>query len=101
MENGNNSETVAIGEARNEESVCAEDLGQESKSVNSLVSEMNELVVSTNHAAVAPPFESTEDIQGDRIQDIDKRIRALKKKVCDLVLSLLWLSVSPIQSVFI
>ncbi|KAL5564055.1 hypothetical protein UlMin_033802 [Ulmus minor] len=55
---------------------------KEIQSVKSLTSQMNELAVSSNPAEVAPPSDSTEDSNiGGPVQDIDKKIRALKKKI--------------------
>jgi 2',3'-cyclic-nucleotide 2'-phosphodiesterase (5'-nucleotidase family) len=53
-----------------------------SESVKQLMSQMNELAVSANVTVITPPSDSTEGSNsGNPVQDIDKRIRALKKKV--------------------
>ena len=65
-----------------EEPVLLENIGAGSESVKSLTSQMGELAVSADPSVVIAPPNSTEDSNsGDPIQDIDKRIRALKKKV--------------------
>lgn len=67
--------------------LSAEDLGHGSDSVKSLTSQMNDLAVSANPAVVSPPSDSTEPSNSAApVQDIDKRIRALKKKVCLILL---------------
>lgn len=81
LEKGKNIGEIE-GDCKEEELVPLEnsvDCGSES--VNSLASQVSELAVSANPGPVIPP-DSTEDSNpGDPIQDIDKRIRALKKKV--------------------
>lgn len=75
-------EAIMDGDVKKEELLPAEDLGQASESVKSLASQMNELAVSANPVVVAPATDSTEASDlGASIQDTDKRIRALKKKV--------------------
>lgn len=65
---------------KNEDS--AEDASQGSEPVDSVVSQMNGLAISSNSAVVTPPLDVTESsTPSDHISDIDKRIRALKKKV--------------------
>lgn len=65
---------------KNEDS--AEDASQGSEPVDSVVSQMNDLAISSNSAVVTPPLDPTESSNpSDHISDIDKRIRALKKKV--------------------
>ncbi|GFY89330.1 partner of Y14-MAGO [Actinidia rufa] len=59
----------------------AEDSCQETEAVKSVVSQMNDLAVSVNSAVVTPPSSSTQCSTPDPIPDIDKKIRALKKKV--------------------
>lgn len=82
LEKGKNSEQAGDGESTKEELVSSQNISGESESANSLTSQMSELAVSANPAVVLPPSDSTEDSsQADPIQDIDKRIRALKKKV--------------------
>jgi partner of Y14 and mago protein len=59
-----------------------EDLDNGSESVKQLMSQMNELAVSANATVITPPSDSTEGSNSENpVQDIDKRIRALKKKV--------------------
>lgn len=73
LDKGKNSE-------KNEDS--AEDASQGSEPVDSVVSEMNDLAISSNSAVVAPPLDSSQcSTPSDPISDIDKRIRALKKKI--------------------
>lgn len=73
LDKGKNSE-------KNEDS--AEDASQGSEPVDSVVSEMNDLAISSNSAVVTPPLDSSQcSTPSDPISDIDKRIRALKKKV--------------------
>ncbi|XP_024026183.1 partner of Y14 and mago isoform X2 [Morus notabilis] len=80
LEKGKNLGEIE-GDCKKEELVPLEnsiDCGSES--VNSLASQVSELAVSANPGPVIPP-DSTEDSNpGDPIQDIDKQIRALKKK---------------------
>ncbi|KAF7128121.1 hypothetical protein RHSIM_Rhsim11G0131600 [Rhododendron simsii] len=65
---------------KNEDS--AEDASQGSEPVDSVVSQMNGLAISSNSAVVTPPLDVTESsTPSDHISDIDKRIRALKKKI--------------------
>ncbi|XP_057464596.1 partner of Y14 and mago-like [Actinidia eriantha] len=60
----------------------AEDSCQETECVKSVVSQMNDLAISANSAAVTPPSTSTQwSTPSDPIPDIDKKIRALKKKI--------------------
>jgi partner of Y14 and mago protein len=60
----------------------AEDLGCASESFESLASQMNELAVSSNPAVVGPSSDLADASNMESpVQDIDKRIRALKKKV--------------------
>ena len=60
----------------------AEDLGRASESFESLACQMNELVVSSNPAVVAPSSDLADASNMEsQLQGIDKRIRALKKKV--------------------
>ena len=59
-----------------------EDLAHGSDSVKLLTSQMNELAVSSNPAVVAPSSDLADASNMESpVQDIDKRIRALKKKV--------------------
>lgn len=58
---------------------CSNDLPENTESV---ASKMNGLSVSGNDSLVTPPSDSTEcSAPMDQVQDIDKKIRALKKKV--------------------
>ncbi|KAB2628466.1 partner of Y14 and mago [Pyrus ussuriensis x Pyrus communis] len=69
--------TSESGETKEE----VENLGHVSEYVESLASQMNELGVSSS-PLVTPPSDSTEDSNpAGPAQDIDKRIRALKKKI--------------------
>ncbi|ONI35963.1 hypothetical protein PRUPE_1G562800 [Prunus persica] len=73
--------TSESGETKEEEAFV-ENLGHVSESVKSLTSQMNEFGVSSSPALVTPPSDSTEDSNpGGPVQDIDKKIRALKKKI--------------------
>ncbi|TQD97596.1 hypothetical protein C1H46_016770 [Malus baccata] len=70
--------TSESGETKEEE---VENLGHVSEAVESLASQMNELGVSSS-PLVTPPSDSTENSSpAGPAQDIDKRIRALKKKI--------------------
>lgn len=69
-------------EIKLEEALPDEDLGNGSESIEQLTSQINELAVSANASVITPPSDSTEGSNsGNPVQDIDKRIRALKKKV--------------------
>ncbi|KAF4376262.1 hypothetical protein F8388_018931 [Cannabis sativa] len=82
LEKEKSSEQSEVEETNKEELVPLKNVGRDSDSVKSLTSQMNELDVSTNPSAITPPSDSVEDSNsGDPIQDIDKRIRALKKKI--------------------
>lgn len=82
LEKGKNLEQTVAGEIIKEEPLPGEDLGAGLESVKQLTSHMNELAVSTNATLISPPLDSTvESNSGNPVQDIDKRIRALKKKV--------------------
>ncbi|KAM2375725.1 hypothetical protein ACFXTH_044449 [Malus domestica] len=71
--------TSGSGETKEEE---VENLGHVSEAVESLASQMNELGVSSSSSLVTPPSDSTEDLNpAGPAQDIDKRIRALRKKI--------------------
>ncbi|KAI8025493.1 Partner of Y14 and mago [Camellia lanceoleosa] len=59
-----------------------EDASQGLESVEPVVSELNDLAISANSAAVAPPSNSTQcSTPSDPVPEIDKKIRALKKKI--------------------
>lgn len=81
LEKEKTSEEAETGDTKEEE-LPAQDVGHAPASVQSLTSQMNELGVSSNSALVTPSSDSTEDSNpGAPVQDIDKKIRALKKKV--------------------
>ncbi|CAK9151200.1 unnamed protein product [Ilex paraguariensis] len=66
----------------NNEVSPAEDASQGSESAESVTSQINELTIYANASVVTPSSNSTEcSTPEDCVQDIDKRIRALKKKV--------------------
>lgn len=82
LEKDKNVEQGVAGEIQEEEVLQVEDLGTGLESVKQLASQMNELTVSENANIISPPLEATEGSNsGNPIQEIDKRIRALKKKV--------------------
>ncbi|KAI7745348.1 hypothetical protein M8C21_027960 [Ambrosia artemisiifolia] len=59
-----------------------DDVVRASEPLESVVSQINEITVSGNPAVASPPLNSTEGpVTGDHVPDIDKRIRALKKKI--------------------
>lgn len=65
-----------------DEDVCEEDLDDGSESVKSLTSQMTDLAVSQNPVSTSPPSNSVEVSDAEApVQDLDKKIRALKKKV--------------------
>ncbi|KAJ7968098.1 partner of Y14 and mago-like [Quillaja saponaria] len=80
LEKGRNLESDE--DIRKEEVQPVEESGPPSESVGSLTSQMNELAVSADPSVVSPPSGSLNgsDPVG-QCQDIDKRIRALKKKI--------------------
>lgn len=70
------------GETEKEEAPTVADLGNGVESVEQLTSQMNELGVSLNDTVITPSSESMEGSNsGNPVQEIDKRIRALKKKI--------------------
>ena len=81
LEKEKNLESTTAEDSTKQE-VHVNDSGHKSESVKSLTSQMNELAVSGNPSIVTPLSDSVEgsDPAGAG-QDIDKRIRALKKKV--------------------
>lgn len=82
LEKGKNMEQTAGGEIKLEEAPPDEDLGNGSEPIEQLTSQINELAVSANASVITPPSDSTEGSNsGNPVQDIDKRIRALKKKI--------------------
>lgn len=69
-----------------------EDVDRALESAESIVSQINEMTISGNPSVATPPLDSTEcSATGDHVPDIDKRIRALKKKVksCFIEIALL------------
>ncbi|XVE67339.1 hypothetical protein DITRI_Ditri08aG0152500 [Diplodiscus trichospermus] len=81
LEKGKNSEEVADDEIKKED-LPAEDSGHGSESVKSLTSQMTDLAVSQNPGPTSPPSNSVEATDtGMPVQDLDKKIRALKKKI--------------------
>ncbi|OWM84927.1 hypothetical protein CDL15_Pgr027714 [Punica granatum] len=74
---------AALEKDKSSESVEDEDLKvEEEKAVESLASQVSEMAVSANPAESIPPSDSTEGANaGGPGQDIDKKIRALKKKI--------------------
>ncbi|XWS40309.1 hypothetical protein CRYUN_Cryun18bG0129500 [Craigia yunnanensis] len=81
LEKGNNSEAVADDEIKKED-LTEEDLNRGSESVKSMTSQMTDLAVSQNPVPTSPPSNSVEASDaGTPVQDLDKKIRALKKKL--------------------
>ncbi|KAH8520735.1 hypothetical protein POPTR_001G209100v4 [Populus trichocarpa] len=81
LEKGKNTEAIEDGNMV-KGALPDEDLGHASDSVKSLTSQMNELAVSSNPAVVGPSSDLADASNMESpVQDIDKRIRALKKKV--------------------
>ncbi|CAN1164574.1 Partner of Y14 and mago [Linum perenne] len=79
FERGNSSEDVDVN---SDEVQSIRDLGRTSKSVEALTSQMNEVAVSSKPIDMNPPVVSVDgSCPGDAVQDIDKKIRALKKKL--------------------
>ena len=76
VEKGKNSEAMEDGNME-KGALPAEDLGCASESFESLASQMNELAVSSNSSVDLADSSNMES----QLQDTDKRIRALKKKV--------------------
>ncbi|CAL5329706.1 unnamed protein product [Camellia sinensis] len=77
-----------------------EDASQGLESVEPVVSQLNDLAISANSAVVAPPSNSTQcSTPSDPVPDVDKKIRALKKKFvwdsCYLLMSHLGPKTSP------
>ncbi|VFQ59061.1 unnamed protein product [Cuscuta campestris] len=61
--------------------VCsAENQNHASNNVETVAAKMNELVISSNHVDL-PPNSNECSTSEDHLQDIDKKIRALKKKI--------------------
>ncbi|KAB5574376.1 hypothetical protein DKX38_001570 [Salix brachista] len=81
LEKGKNSEAIEDGNME-KGALPDEDLAHGSDSVKLLTSQMNELAVSSNPAVVAPSSDLADASNMESpVQDIDKRIRALKKKI--------------------
>ncbi|KAH1099195.1 hypothetical protein J1N35_016116 [Gossypium stocksii] len=81
LEKGKNSEAVADDEIKGD-SLTEEDLDHGSKSIKSLTSQMTDLTVSQNPVSTSPLSNSVD--ASDAVtpaQDLDKKIRALKKKI--------------------
>lgn len=82
LEKGKTVETVEDGEIKKEEAVSAENLSHGSASAKSLTSQMNELSVSANPVVETPLSDAKDPADaGAPGQNIDKRIRAIKKKI--------------------
>ncbi|KAJ7015621.1 partner of Y14 and mago-like isoform X2 [Populus alba x Populus x berolinensis] len=82
LERGKNTEAIVRWKNMVKGALLDEDLGHASDSVKSLTSLMNELAVSSNPAVVAPSSDLADASNMESpVQDIDKRIRALKKKI--------------------
>lgn len=82
LEKGKIVEKVVDGEIKTEEVVSAENLSHGSASTDSLTSQMNELSVSANPVVENPLSDAKNPGDaGAPGQDIDKRIRAIKKKI--------------------
>lgn len=80
LDKGKNLEQMVDGEIKKDRIPSAEQVNHGSESVELVASQMNELTVS-------PPSESIECLNpGGGASDIDKKIRALKKKVLILML---------------
>ncbi|XP_022762902.1 partner of Y14 and mago [Durio zibethinus] len=81
LEKRKDLEAVADDETTKED-VPEEYLNNGSESVNSLTSQMTDLAVSENPVPTSPPSNSVEASDaGAPVQDLDKKIRALKKKI--------------------
>ncbi|KAJ1419944.1 WIBG, Mago-binding [Sesbania bispinosa] len=82
LEKEKNSELNVAEDSRKQETVIFENSSQSSESVHSLTSQISELAVSGDSSIVTPTadcVEGSEPIGSG--QDIDKKIRALKKKI--------------------
>ncbi|KAJ8647298.1 hypothetical protein MRB53_000321 [Persea americana] len=79
---GKNLDSKAAGERRAEDLVSTEYVGQRSEVVESVAHQMNKLSVCTTPRLSVPPSVSTESSNpGGPGLDLDKKIRALKKKI--------------------
>ncbi|CAL0325068.1 unnamed protein product [Lupinus luteus] len=82
LEKDKDLEPTAAEDSAKQEVVSIINSGHTSESVKSLTSQISELVVSGNSSIVTPTSDSVDgSSQTGPIQDIDKRIRALKKKI--------------------
>ncbi|KAJ7946653.1 partner of Y14 and mago-like [Quillaja saponaria] len=82
LEKDKNLEATLAEEIREEEVQPVKELGPASVSVKLLTSQMNELAVSADPSIVAPPSDSLVGSYSVGLcQDIDKRMRALRKKI--------------------
>ncbi|KAI4296271.1 hypothetical protein L6164_036244 [Bauhinia variegata] len=81
LEKDKNLEPTIAEDGRKLEAQPIDNSGCTSESVMSLTSQMNELAVSGNSSDVTPPSGTVEGSDPVASQDIDKRIRALKKKI--------------------
>ncbi|KAJ0009697.1 hypothetical protein Pint_32897 [Pistacia integerrima] len=88
LEKDKNLEATVDGETNQEEVELAENISHGLESAESLTSQMNELCVSTNEVLEIPPSDTKGASDAVALsQDIDKRIRALKKKVLLAILT--------------
>ncbi|KAF8404167.1 hypothetical protein HHK36_009047 [Tetracentron sinense] len=77
-----NLESKVDGEEKAVEVLSAEDVSHESEAVTSVLRQMDMLAVSANPSVVTPSPDTMESSDpGGLSPDIDKRIRALKKKI--------------------
>lgn len=69
-------------ESEKNDTSSVEDSNNMLESEGTIASQMNELNISSNSSMVNPPSSSAESsTPADHVQDIDKKIRALKKKI--------------------
>lgn len=81
LEKGKNIEADVARGIDEEERQPNEVSGHEQESVKALATQMNELTVSANAAGTVSISDAQEGTNLSPSQDLDKRIRALKKKV--------------------
>ncbi|XP_028800938.1 partner of Y14 and mago [Neltuma alba] len=81
LEKEKNLEQTGDDDNSNQEELSVNNSGHISESVTSLTSHLNELAVSRDSSIVTPALETAEGSDPAGSQDIDKRIRALKKKI--------------------
>ncbi|XP_061337211.1 partner of Y14 and mago isoform X1 [Gastrolobium bilobum] len=82
LEKEKSSEPSVAEDSQSQEAEIVESSDHTSESVHSLASQMNELAVSGNSSIVTPDADSVEGSEPiGSGQDIEKRIRALKKKI--------------------